>query len=197
MPTFISDPPQALYIVLALALVVTGGLAAQRQDKRAAVPFGVAFLLMVAVFVLDRVFESPREEAVRRSFQMAVAADAKNPDAFAEHLADTFEFAYGNEQPKPINREEFKKSPFWALLKQHNPKIYAENFSRDDVKQIDDNTVEIGFMAKGEAGGTPYRAYVRATYRKQPDGTMKLVLVRLFDPIDHSKPPPVTIPNFP
>src|SRR4051812_1507010 len=102
MPTFIADPPMWVYVVLTLALVVTGAMAAQRQDKRAAIPFAVAFFLLLIVFVLDRLFESPREEAVRRSFLMATAADAKNPDAFAEHLADTFEFAYGNEPPKQI-----------------------------------------------------------------------------------------------
>lgn len=188
---FIADPPQWVYLVLAGLLVVTGALAAQKQDRRRALAFGVAFLLMLAVFVLDKLLESPREEATRRVYMMQVAADAKNPDLFVEHVADKLEI-----QSRPTTREDLRKSGFWPLLKQFNVRVAVWGFSRDDVKVIDDNTVEIGFMAKGEIeGGKQLPVYCRGTFKKQPDGSFKMVTFKAVDPINRTNA--VEIPNFP
>lgn len=195
MPTFLSDPPQALYLILGGFLVITGAIAAQKQDRRAAIPFGVAALLLLIVFLLDRFFESPREEATRRTFFMGMAADAKNPDAFVEHVADKVTVHTGEGQPKTVTRDEMKKSHFWALLRQFNVQVTTDSFSRDDVKVIDDNTIEIGFVAKGTADGKTIPVYARATFSKQSDGSYKLTSFKSFEFIDRTKT--FTIPNFP
>jgi hypothetical protein len=195
MPTFLSDPPQLVYIVLGGLLVVTGLIAAQKQDRRSVVPFVVAFFLMLLVFIIDKAVESPREEAVRRITFMALAADAKHPDAFAEHLADKVEIESGT-QSKSYTREELKTHGFWQTLRHFNVHVAVWGFSRDDVKVIDGNTVEIGFMGKGEVdGGKQIPIYCRATFTKQTDGTFKLTRLRTFDPIDHSKP--LGVPGLP
>lgn len=200
MPTFLSDPPQTVYLVLGALLVVTGAIAAQKQDRRAVIPFAVTFFLMLAVFVIDRAVESPREEAVRRVHQMAMAADAKNahtfsPDAFGEHLAD--EVSIGAEgQAKTLSRDQLKSHHFWQMLRQANVHVAVWDFSRDDVKVLDDNTVEIGFMGKGELdGGQQIPVYCRARFSKQPDGSFKITSLRTFEPLDHSKP--LLIPGLP
>jgi hypothetical protein len=195
MPTFLSDPPQAVYLVLGALLVVTGAIAAQKQDRRAVIPFAVAFFLMLAVFLIDRLIDSPREEAVRRVMQMAMAADQKHPDAFAEHLAD--EVSVGAEgHAKTLTRDELKKHSFWGMLRQFNVHVAVWDFSRDDVKVIDDNTVEIGFMGKGEIpGGQQIPVYCRARFAKQPDSSFKITTLRTFEPLDHTRPLP--IPGLP
>jgi hypothetical protein len=196
MPPFLSDPPQALYLVLGGLLVATGLLAAQRQDRRAAIPFAVAFLLMFLLFVIDKAVESPREEAVRRTYLLALAADAKNPDAFAEQLADRVTLASGNDGGKTFTRDEVKHHPFWNTLKGFNVQVSVKGFSRDDAKQIDENEVEIGFMGHGTPqGGHSIPVYARATYAKQPDGSYKLTVLRLYDPVNHNQG--LTVPGFP
>lgn len=195
MPNFLSDPPQLVYILLAGLLVVSGAIAAQKQDRRAVIPFGVAFLLMMLVFLMDRFSESPREEAVRRVHMMAMAADAKSADAFVEHLADKVTVQTAEGQTKTATRDEFKQSHFWSLLKQWNVHVAVWDFSREDVKVIDDKTIEIGFMAKGEADGKQVPLYAKATFGKQGDGTFKLTAFKSFEPIDRTKPFPIT--NFP
>ena len=191
------DPPQYVYLILGGLLVVTGVIAAQRQDRRSTIRFGIAFLLMAVVFLIDRLNESPREEAARRTYLMAQAADAKNPDAFVEHVADTF--VYQNTpsgQPHTVTREQLRASPFWGMLKQNNVRVVAWGFSRDDVRVIDDNAIEIGFSAKGERGlGDYVQIYARATYTRQPDGKLKMTAFSTIDPIDHTKP--LSIPMFP
>ncbi len=194
MPTLLSDPPQWLYLVLGGALVITGALAAQKQDRRAVIPFGIAFLLMLALFLLDKFFESPREEAVRRVHMMQMAADTRNADAFVEHVADKVN-VQTDQGMKTATRDALKKSDFWAMLRQFNVRVSVTSFSRDDVTVIDDNTIEIGFVAKGEADGKSIPLYARATFGKQSDGSFKLTAFKTFEFIDRTKAFP--IPNFP
>lgn len=195
MPPVIADPPQWVYLVLGGLLVVTGAIAAQKQDRRAALAFGGAFLLMLLVFLLDKLFESPREEAVRRAYMIGLAADAKNPDMFLEHVADKVAVQTDQGQTKTATRDELKKSQFWSLLKEYSVGVTVSGFSRDDVKQIDDNTIEIGFIAKGDLQGKQIPVYARATFSKQPDGSYKLTAFKTFEFIDRTKAFP--IPNFP
>jgi hypothetical protein len=195
MPTFLADPPQWIYYLLAAALVLTGAIAAQKQDRRAVIPFGIAFLLMMLVFLLDRFGESPREEAIRRTMTMGLAADAKNPDEFVKHVADKVEVQTGEGQTKTATREEMRKSHFWELLRQYKVQVTVDTFSREDVKEIDDNAVEIGFVAKGDTEGKRIPVYCRATFRKQSDGSYKLTAFKSYEYIDRTKVFP--IPNFP
>ena len=196
MPTFLSDPPQLVYLLLGGLLVVTGAVAAQKQDRRATVAFGVAFLLMLLMFLLDKSSESHREEAVRRTHMMAQAADAKNPDAFVEHVADRVTIAAGNETGKTVTRDELKRSGFWAMLRQLDAHVAVWDFSRDNVKELGKDSVEIGFLAKGELpGGNQMMMYATATFTRQGDGSMKLSAFRSFHPTNHNEALP--IPNFP
>jgi hypothetical protein len=196
MPTFLADPPQVLYLLLGALLVVTGFIAAQRQDRRALIAFAVAFFLMLLLFGIDRAVESPREEAVRRTYVMAMAADAKNPDAFAEQLADKVTIASGNETGKTLTRDEVKNHPFWQTLRAFDVGVTVKGFSRDDTKEVNESTVEIGFTGHGTPRGqNSIPVYVRATYSKQPDGSFKLTALRTFDPVNHTQGLP--IPGFP
>src|SRR5215471_18766209 len=128
MPEFLADPPQALYLVLGGLLVITGAIAAQKQDRRAAIPFGIAALLMLLLFLIDRFSESPREEAVRRTHMMAMAADVKNPDALVEHVADKVTLADGDGAGKPLTREELKHHSFWNMLRAQNVHVAVWDF---------------------------------------------------------------------
>jgi hypothetical protein len=189
MPTFLSDPPQALYLVLGAAFVVTGVIAAQYQNRRTLIPFVVAFLLLVGLFVIDRMFESPREESVRRAQAIAAAADARNPDQLVAHLADAIEYRAGDGTAHQFTRDDLKNHTFWNTLRHFNVHVAVWDFSRDEVKEIDDNTVEIGFMAKGEVpDGKQIPLYVRATFKRQSDGQFKLTSFRTFEALDRSRP---------
>lgn len=196
MPSFLIDPPQVVYLLLGGLLVVTGAIAAQKQDRRTTIVFGIAFLLMLLVFLLDKTSESPREEAVRRTNMMAQAADAKDPDAFVAHVAEKVTIAAGNEAGKTVTRDELKKSGFWGMLRQMNVHVAVWDFSRDNVKELGNNSVEIGFMAKGEiASGNQAMMFAKATFTRQSDGSMKLTALRTFHPTNHDEAFP--IPNFP
>jgi len=188
MPTFLSDPVPAVYLILLAFTVISGAMAARNQDRRSLLRFAIAAAILLAIYGIDKAFESPREQAVRRVQAMAKAADEKNPDAFVAHLADTIEYR-GSNQPTVLKKEEVRHSGFWPMLRQFDPRVVVWDFARDDVKQIDDNTIEIGFSAKGELrDGTPFPLYMRATFKKQPDGEWKLIAFSSFEFAKHNVP---------
>jgi hypothetical protein len=188
MPTVIADPPQTIYLLLAAAVIVSGMVWFNRRGRRPLSVFLGVLAVTFLIVLLDRVFESPREEAVRRVHAMMAAADQRDPEAFASHLADRV--TYQGDNSKDFTREELRKHSFWNLLHQFNVHVAAWDFSRDDVERPNAGTVVIGFLAKGELrgeGGKQAAYYFRATFTRQADGQMKLTRLESFDPLSRGK----------
>jgi hypothetical protein len=194
MPTVLTDPAPALYLILLAIVLVLGAILARYQDRRSLIRFGIALAVLLLLYLIDKTNESPREEAVRRIQAMAQAADQKQPDAFVEHVAETVEYRGSTEKPTRLTKAELRASPFWEMLRQWDVRVAVWDFSRDDVKAVDENTMEIGFSAKGEAQGKPIPLYMRATFRKQPDGAWKLAAFASYKFERHDEPFP--IPNL-
>jgi hypothetical protein len=194
MPTFLSDPPQSVYAILAAAVLVAGLVWFNRRSRRSLAVFLGVLLFLAAVVLFDRLFESSREEAVRRVQAMVRAADAKDNEAFVTHLADKVE-SRGSGLALSLSREFLRQSPFWTLLRHNDAHVAAWDFSRADVTEIDANTVEIGFMAKGEGRGKIFPVYFRAKFARQPDGQMKMTEFRSFDPVRRTNEP-IDLSNY-
>jgi hypothetical protein len=186
MPTFLSDPSPTLYLVLAAVGVVAGVVWINRRTRKSLAVFLGVVAVVGVVFLIDAVFESPREEAVRRAQAIVKAADTRDTEAFVSHLADTLTYQ-GDNATLTLTREQLRRANFWSVLHQFNVHVAAWDFSREDVKTIDGNTIEIGFLAKGEAEGKQIPMYFRATFRKQPDGQMKLSGLASFDPVNRTE----------
>ncbi len=197
MPTFFADPPQWWYLLLGGFLVISGAVASQRRDRCVTLTFGVAFFLVLLAFLIDKTNESPREEAVRRTHMIGATADARNPDAFAEQLADKVTiYTAEAQQGKVFTRDELRMHPFWNVLRQNEVTISVADFSREDVNHIDENTTEIGFLGKGTPKGVPtIPVYVRSTFTKQPDGSRKLTAFKVYNHLERKQL--ATVPNFP
>ncbi len=195
MPTFLSDPSPVLYLVLAVLVFITGAVWFNRRDRKSLAVFLGCIAIAAAVFLLDHFFESPREEAVRRVLAMARAADARQPEEFVAHIADRVEYQGGSANPVTLTREQIRNHGFWHLLNQFQPHIAAWDFARADVREISADSVEIGFLAKGEAQGPPFPVYFRATFTRQADGQYKLTRFASFDPMKRQNSP-LQLPGF-
>jgi hypothetical protein len=182
MPTFISDPSEAVFVVLVVATAVIGFVWFNWRTRRTLIAFVVALAILSLIVLIDWLVESPREEAVRRVQAMATAADTRDTEAFVSHLAESVEYR-GTGAAITLKRDDLRRANFWNILRQLNVHVATWDFSRHDVSEIDANTVEIGFMAKGESSGKPFPIYFRTTFRRQPDGQMKLTSIASFDPI--------------
>jgi hypothetical protein len=185
MPTFLSDPPQTIYLLLLAAVILAGLVWLNRRERRALYVFLGVLGVTALVVLVDRLLESPREEAVRRVHAMMEAADRRDPDAFAGQLADKVTYV-GEQSPEEFTREQLRSHHFWSLLRQFNVHVAAWNFAL--LERPDENTVVIGFMAKGELPDRKQLHYhFRATFTRQGDGQMKLSRLESFDPMSHNK----------
>ena len=182
MPTFLSDPSFSVYLILAAAFLITFAVWYANRTRRSLAALGAVVGVLAVVFLIDFLSESPREEAVRRAQAMVKAADARDRDGFLAHVADKVEYR-GESAPVTVTREQLRNSQMWAVLEQYKPHVAAWDFSRHDVQQIDDNTIEIGFLAKGEAQERQVPMYFRAKFARQGDGQLKLVAIASFDPM--------------
>jgi hypothetical protein len=198
MPTFLSDPPFTVYLLLALLVFVTGGIWSSNRNRKSLCAFVGALGLLAAVLLLDFLFESPREESVRRIQAMMKAANERDTEAFVSHVADTVQYRGESANPMTLTRDQIRKAGFWNALRQFNVRVAAWDFSRSDVKELGDNRIEIGFLAKGEAvaEGKQFPVYFRATFSRQADGQMKLVELASFEPMKRQNAP-MSIPQFP
>jgi hypothetical protein len=196
MPTFLSDPPFILYAILVLAAIAGFGVWFNKRTRATLIVFGCILAALALVFLLDRLFESPREESVRRVKEMAKAIDERNTGAFLSHIADNFEYQGESEQLTPISREFLRKAGMWTLLKQYSVHVGVWDFTRDDVTVVDENTIEIGFLGKAEADGKQAPMYFQARFARQADGQMKLTRLASYDPMKRKKERK-SIPNFP
>ena len=66
MPTALSDPSLALYVILIVVAAVTGMMWSRNRSRSNRINFGIAAAALLALFLIDWFVESPREEAARR-----------------------------------------------------------------------------------------------------------------------------------
>src|SRR5687767_486314 len=90
MPTALSDPSTALYAVLGVAALVLGLLALRRQRRSDVINFAIPAAALLAVFLIDRFVESPRETVTRVLKEMEVASQERRYDEMFQHVSDQF-----------------------------------------------------------------------------------------------------------
>ena len=194
MPTFLSDPPRVLFLLLLAAVVISGALAFRRQDRKSLIAFAISAILLVALWLISTLTESPREEAERRIQAMAKAAHEKNGDAFVAHAADTVEYNGGSGARK-LTREQVRTMGLWNLLKRYDVEVSVWDFDREQVKEISPTEIEIGFAGQGKVQGTPIPYYFRAVFAKQANGEYRLTKLSSYDYVKRTELK--AIPNFP
>jgi uncharacterized membrane protein len=183
MPTFLSDPPPALYLTLLLAALIAGGLWARYRRRSLLVAAGVVVALLVLLFALDRTNESPREQAVRRVNDMAAALTAKNWQGFSEHVSESFD---ANGMKKADLRRGFD------LGVQHGVRAVAWEFGLAEPVTYTDESVVIRFDAKAETpSGAPLAKHIQATFAKDPDGQFRMRSFATFNIVQKKVAEPI------
>jgi len=176
------DPPRSLYLLLMLAVIIAGGVAAKYQSRKSLLAFlGIAALLL-ALYLVDTFVESPREQATRRVQMMAQAAQAGDVDGFVAQTSQRYN-ANGR------TRDSFRDGIPWHLIREHRPTVTTWNFSRDDFQELDNGDIEIGFEAKAEAPSGMMWKYARAQFTKEPDGTWRMKSIEFYNPATKQKEP--------
>lgn len=178
MPTSLSDPSFALYVVLGVVTALFGIVALRKQTRSSAINFAIPAALLVALFLIDKFVESPRENVVRKIHEMGSASRAKNHDDVFKHVSESFKY---KSMDKAGLRERAK-----AAEAQGYGGVTEWDLTRSEFKQVDENTVEQRFRAKvGDSAA--FQAAVVATFKKEADGEWRLSTFKLFNPIQASE----------
>lgn len=167
MPVFLSDPSSTTYLVLAALVIVAGAVAARWQDRKRVVAFAVALLLLGGVILLDRVYDSPREEAVAATTAIVNAVTQRNTDTFLSHVSDSFD-------ARGLKKADLRRAV--EMARQFDVKVVTWNFDRNRVVYHDGPppAVDIEFDAKAEGPGGTVPKHVKATFVRDPDGKYRM-----------------------
>jgi hypothetical protein len=175
MPTALSDPSPTLYLVLGVVTVIFGAIALRRQRRSDVINFLIPAALLVALFVIDRLFESPREAAVRKIQEMGTASRDRKYDDLFRHVSDSFKYRSLDKKGLRDRARQAEAMGFGGIAEY--------DLARSGFKSIDDNTVEQGFRVK-HTGQPELHFYVVATFKKDPDGEWRITTFKLYDPVN-------------
>ena len=179
MPTFLSDPTLGVYLALLLVAIVAVGVWSRKRTRPTAVVAAVAVGLLLALFGIDRAFESPREEAVRRVEAMATAANARDWRAVGTHIAEKFEYA-GRDKAK------FLADIAPAALR-FDATANFKDFDRDNFEELPGGRVRVGFVGQfATPGNQTLVLYVEAVFVKEADGAYRMLTFTVYDYINRS-----------
>jgi hypothetical protein len=188
MPVFLSDPTPATYLVLVALVVVTGAVAARWQDRPRIGLFLAACLLLGGLYLIDKLYASPREEAVAGMGQLLDAVNQRQPDRFLANVSDSFS-AYG------LKKQDLRRAV--ELARQFDAKVSAtpRTFDRGQVVYTygPPPAVEIVFDAwagpQGSDQSTP--KHVKATFVQDPDGKYRLQSFKTYNIVQKQVEEPI------
>jgi len=175
MPTALSDPSMSLYAILGVATVLLGIIALRRQKRSDAINFCIPLVALIALFVIDKAVESPREQTVRKIQEMGQSSRDKKYDELFKHVSDSFKYKSLDKKALQEKAKQADGQGFGGF------EVY--DLARSSFKPMEDGTIQQGFGVKHK-GEPPLPFYVKGTFKKDPDGEWRLVTFKLYDPIN-------------
>jgi hypothetical protein len=171
MPTAFSDPSPTLYLVLGVVSVIFGAIALRRQRRSDVINFLIPAALLLALFLIDQAFESPRETVVRKLKEMESASQARKYDELFKHVSESFKY-------KSLDKKGLREKA--TLAEGYFPDgVRIWNLSRANHKALDDGTLEQEFDVQ-PVGSPQFRYQCVGVFKKDPDGEWRLVTFRLY-----------------
>ncbi len=178
MPTLLSDPPDALYIALFVLMLAGVGIWFRYRSRKTVIAAGAGIGLFVALLLIDKMFDSPREMVVRKANAMETDFNSGDWSRFEKHIAENFEH-------KGKRKKDVKEGMEFAKL--NNRTLAFWGFQRDDIQFLDAGTVIVGFDAKPNgADAELLHRYVKAKFAKGPGGQWQLIGFETYHPLNHN-----------
>jgi len=171
MPTALSDPSPTLYLILWVVTVIFAAVAARRQRRSDLINFLIPAALLLALFLIDWAFESPREVVVRKLKEMESASQAHKYDELFKHVSDSFRY-------KSLDKKGLRDKAGQAEA--YFPDgVRIWNATRANHKEMADGTLEQEFDVQ-PVGSPQFRYQCVGVFKKDRDGEWRLVTFRLY-----------------
>jgi hypothetical protein len=195
MPTALSDPSSTLYAILVIIVFVLAALWFRNRTRGNLIRVLIAVCALVGLFLIDRFFESPREEATRKLHEMAQASQDKHWDAMFRNISDSFK--YKGPGGGEMSKEDFRKRVKLVEAIPEFKGVIVWDFNRADFKPINNDNFKMGFRAKPKDVPT-FDSWIIATFHHDPDGEWRMSGFNRYDPVkqDRNDNPPMDIPGF-
>jgi hypothetical protein len=172
MPTALSDPSPTLYLILGVLVVILGAVAVRRQRRTDLINFLIPAALLAALFVIDRLVESPREQLVVTLREMETATQNKKHADVFKHVSNDFKYKSLDKKGLQERAQLVEALPNWEGIK-------VIDLNREGFVQKDANTVEQRFDVQPlRMPGTEYRYECVATFKNE-NGKWMLTTFRL------------------
>jgi|GEM_PF-2288540 hypothetical protein len=199
MPTIFSDPPLWLFGLLGLAAgapIVAAFLLPQKTDAKAQsrqrrICFAAAAVAVVALaglVICDRLFESDREQIVRKLRVMSVAVRENDLNRVFEHISPRFKKGAHDKQSLRSFADSARRAGQVTEIK-----IWDENL---ESLEPETGRAVVRFSVKfvGSAGtDVPYMC--RAHFSKESDGQWRLHNFDIYNPLVDQNTP-MSIPGL-
>jgi hypothetical protein len=181
MPTWLSDPSNGFYLVLFVLVVIAVMVWARNRTRGDLIRAGVAIALLVLLFVVDQLVDSPREGSARTLTQISDAINERKWDQFQDGLADNFEY-------KRLDKAKLTEMVRGAVTA-FDPRTSTWEFKApDDMKPAGPDEFLLQFEGKAESGGKPFWAHFVATFVKGSEGKWRLKTFTAYDYIQKRQP---------
>jgi hypothetical protein len=192
MPTWLSDPPTSLYATFG-AIGVLSILAAMflfspppkkrepKQKKSSPRVYlfilgGVALLFLLGLYICDRLYESDREQIVRKLNEMSAGVRDRNLDLTFRHVSDSFRYgSQGKAQFRARGDEALRSGQVTEIP------IWDVNFESLDP-EAGKAVVNVRFKVLGSALGDQNQFLGEATFAREADGQWRMTKFRVFSP---------------
>jgi hypothetical protein len=182
MPTVLSDPSPTLYAVLAIFVAVLAAIWLRNRKRGDLIRLLAGASVLVAVVVIDKLVESPREETARKMREIVAATKEKKADDLMKHLSDSFDW-------NGMKKDQFKNMVKGVMGRAEFNGVDIDGLTRGDFETIGENKVKIGFDAWPTGYGiAEYRYYCKATFVKDPDGQFRMQSFDLYKKRGDEKP---------
>ena len=177
MPTFLSDPPDSLYIALFVLMLAGVGIWVRTRKRKTMIAAGVGIGLFAGLFLIDKLFDSPREIVIRAAGEFERDFNTGDWNKFEKHIAEDFD-------RKGKKKKDIKTA--YDFAKSYNAKIALWSFNRDDVA-VNGDTITVGFDAKPEGPeAEAFHRYVRASFKKSSNGKYQLVTYTTYKSLNRN-----------
>ena len=162
MPTALSDPTTALYTILAAITLVLGIIALRRQKRSDLINFAIPAVALIALFIIDRMVESPREQIVKNIEEMETATQTKKLDDVFKHVSDKFEYKSLDKKGLRDKAAMAESVPNWQGIKVPDDSIKRDGFvQKGDTAEQKFDVMPLGFP------GNEYRYECIATFKNE------------------------------
>jgi hypothetical protein len=171
MPTLVSDPTSTMYVVFGAMVVILGAMALRRRKKSDVITFAVGAVLLLALFLIDRANESPREQVSRKLAEMESSSQARKYDEVFKHISEDFKY-------KSLDKKALREKANQA--QSYFPEgIRIWNVTRNSYKPMEGGTVEQEFDVQ-PVNNPQFRYQCVGVFKKDADGEWRMVTFRLY-----------------